>query len=137
MRRWLLSALIVTVTATAWLGCRGTDRALTELQRVRSGALDIVLLSARGALQHGKDTFTIEFRSVPDGKLVDVGTVKAGASMPMSGMPMFGTVDVQPSRVQGRYTATSDFSMAGTWRLTLEWNGGASSGSVTFAGRVQ
>lgn len=137
MSRSLIWVLAVVLVATAWIGCGRADSNLTELQRLRSGGLEIVLLSARGALQHGKDTFTLEFRSASDGNLVDVGVVKVGANMPMPGMPMFGTIDVQPSRVKGRYTATSDFSMAGTWRLTIEWDGPAGRGSVSFAGTVQ
>ncbi|PYQ93539.1 MAG: hypothetical protein DMF96_29515, partial [Acidobacteria bacterium] len=52
------------------LGCGGggVPAKLTELQRVKSGGLDIILLSPRDALQHGKDTFIIEFRA--NGNLV-------------------------------------------------------------------
>src|SRR6476646_8949867 len=78
---------------------------MTELQRVRSVALDIVLLSPRETLRQGKDDFIIEFRSTPGGTLVDVGSVRASATMPMPGMPMFATIDVQRSAVPGRYSA--------------------------------
>jgi hypothetical protein len=41
-------------------GCGGRSAAqMTELQRLKSGALEIVLLSPHDALHHGKDTFTI------------------------------------------------------------------------------
>ena len=103
-------------------GCGGGAAALTELQRVRSGGLDVVVLSPRGGLRHGKDDFVIEFRSA-EGSLVDVGDVRASASMPMPGMPMFGSLAVQRTDVPGRYRAEGDFSMAGTWRLTIEWEG--------------
>jgi hypothetical protein len=132
--------------ATAWglvlaivalqLGCSGrTAVNVTELQRVRSGGLDVVLLSPHGALQHGKDTFIIEFRS--SGNLVDVGNVRATANMPMPGMAMFGSLDVQRTDVPGRYAASSQFEMAGTWRTAIEWDGPAGKGSVTFSGAVQ
>jgi len=55
----------------------------------------------------------------------------------MPGMAMFGNIEVQPANVPGRYTATSDFGMAGTWRMTVEWDGPAGRGSIGFAGSVQ
>src|SRR5207249_902548 len=103
---------------------------MTELQRVKSGRLDVVLLSPHDALRHGKDAFIIEFRS--NGTLVDVGTVRATANMPMGGMPMFGTIDVQRTDTPGRYAASGQFDMAGTWRTTVEWDGPAGHGSVMF-----
>ena len=110
----------------------------TELQRVRSGALDVVVLSPSGAaLRRGNGPFTIEFRAASDGRLLDVGNVRASASMPMPGMPMFGTIDVQRSSVPGRYAANGSFEMAGTWRVTVEWDGGERPGSVSFSGTVQ
>ena len=111
--------LIVCLLAEA---CGGADTAkMTELRRVRSGEMDVVVLSARDGLRHGKDTFTIEFRSAPDGHLVDAGSVRASASMPMAGAPMFGSMDVKRTDVPGRYAADAEFSMAGTWRMTVEW----------------
>jgi len=126
--------LIGTLITTA--GC-GRASALTEIQKIRSGSLDVVLLSARDGLRHGKDDFVIEFRSTADGKLVDVGNVKATANMPMAGTPMFGTLDVQRTGVGGRYAANAEFPMAGTWRLAIEWDGPAGKGSSVFSGTVK
>ena len=96
-----------------------------------------MLLSSDTAVNTGKDTFTVEFRATSDGRLVDVGEVKANATMPMTGMaPMFGPVDVERTAVPGRYWATSELSMAGEWRLSLEWEGPAGQGSVTFSPMV-
>jgi len=99
--------------------------------------LDVVLLSPHGALHHGRDTFVIEFRSTGDGRLADVGNVRGSATMPMPGMPMFGSIDVKRTDVAGRYTADGQFEMAGTWRMTVEWRGPAGEASVTFAGTVE
>jgi len=129
-RVWALILLAVAAAA----GCGPAN--LTELQKVKSGMLDVVLLSPRDGLRHGSDTFVIEFRSA-SGNRVDVGTVRASASMSMSGTPMMGTIDVARTDVAGRYAATSDFSMAGTWRMTIQWDGPAGPGSVTFPGSVQ
>ena len=123
--------IVLTMAAT----CCG-PASLTELNRTKSETLDVVLLSPRDALRHGSDTFVIEFRSA-SGELTDVGTVRASASMSMSGTPMMGTIDVARTEVAGRYAATSEFSMAGTWRMTIQWEGPSGPGSVTFPGSVQ
>ena len=118
------------------IACGGTSTKLTELQRIKSGGLEIVVLSPHEALKHGKDTLVIEFRST-DGKLVDVGDVKGGASMSMSGTPMLGSVDVKRGDQTGQYVAETQLDMAGTWRLTLEWKGPAGAASTSFSGNVQ
>ena len=135
----LLGLLLVATAVVCW-GCgqaRESTDPLNELAKRRVRDLDVVLLSSDTAVTTGKDTFTVEFRATSDARLVDVGTVRANATMPMTGMaPMFGPVDVERSAVPGRYLATSELSMAGEWRLSLEWNGPAGQGSVTFSSMV-
>ncbi len=93
---------MVMAAALGAAACGGAGAPLTQLESVKAGALQVVLLADHEALRHGKDTFVLEFRS-ESGALVDVGAVKAGASMPMPGMPMFGTIDVKRTDVPGRY----------------------------------
>ena len=132
-----LLLLVLTLVVGAW-ACRGSSGAkMNEIQKVSSGDLDIVLLSGGTAIYHGKDAFTIEFRSKSDGHLVDVGVVRARATMPMPGAPMFGSVEVARTDVPGRYAAQSDISMAGTWRIVIDWDGPSGSQSVNFSGRIQ
>jgi len=126
---------MVFVFLAASAGCRRAA-SLTEVQRVRSGTVDIVVLSRDGAL-HQKDPFTIEFRSASGGDLVNVGTVRASANMPMPSMPMFGNIEVRAADAPGRYTAKSNLEMTGGWRIALEWDGPAGRGAVNFAGTVQ
>ena len=125
---------LILLTVASAVDCGPAN--LTELQKVKSGMLDVVLLSPRDGLRHGSDAFVIEFRSA-SGELTDVGTARASASMSMSGTPMMGTINVARTEVAGRYAATSEFSMAGTWRMTIQWDGPAGPGSVTFPGSVQ
>ena len=133
IRTWI----VVTAVTAAACGRANDAATLMELQRVKSGALDVALLSPRDALRHGKDTFIIEFRSTSGASLVDVGNVRGSATMPMPGVPMMGGIDVKRTEVAGRYAADSNFEMAGTWRVTLQWEGPAGQGSVTFPGTVQ
>jgi len=129
-----LGGTLIVVLLTVNAACQRAAN-LTEVQRVNSGAVNVVLLSRDGAL-HQKDPFTIEFRSA-SGELVNVGALRATANMPMPGMPMFGTIDVRPADAPGRYTATADLEMTGGWRIALEWDGPAGRGSVNFSGTVQ
>ena len=138
MKRATVSFILIAVCALS--ACRGNSSGanLKELQRARSGDLDVVLLSEDGSLAHGKGAATLEFRRASGGDLVDVGTVKMNATMPMAGMaPMLGSTFVRPSGTPGRYAIESDLTMAGTWQLAVEWNGPAGNGKVTFPGTVQ
>jgi hypothetical protein len=137
MTRWIRHVSLVTVMSAAIVaaGCSG-DAGLKEVQRVRAGEIEIVVLANDGALNRGKDAFVIDFRR-PDGSLVDVGTVTTSANMPMPGMTMPGSVQVERSEVPGRYRATGDFGMAGGWQMKVEWNGPAGQGSRSFEGTVQ
>jgi hypothetical protein len=130
-----VAVLFAAVAAGACGG--GGGGGMTEVQRIRSSDLDIVLLSSDGVLNKGEESFTIEFRRTGDGALVDVGTVTPLANMPMPGMPMSGNMLVERSDVAGRYRASGNFGMAGMWQMRLEWNGPAGQGSVSFDGTVQ
>jgi hypothetical protein len=130
------ASVAAVVMAVACGGGGTSDSGLKEVQRVKSGDLEIVLLSEDGALNQGKDAFVIEFRKA-DGSLVDAGTVSTSANMAMPGMTMPGNVQVVRSDVPGRYRATGDFGMAGGWQMKVEWNGPAGQGAVSFDGTVQ
>ena len=109
---------------------------MTEIQRVKSGDLDVVLLSPHDAIKHPQDSFVVEFRK-SDGSLVDVGDVKASSTMPMPGSPMFGTLDVKKSATPGRYDVDAKFDMAGTWRTTITWAASGGPGSATLSANIQ
>ncbi len=128
-------ALAGALIAAACAG-GGAGSGLKEIQRVKSGGLDIVLLSDDGALNQGKDAFVIEFRTA-DGTLQDAGTVTTSANMPMPGMTMPGNVQVVPGDVPGRYRANGDFGMSGGWQFKVDWNGSAGQGAASFEGTVQ
>jgi predicted ATP-dependent Lon-type protease len=55
----------------------------------------------------------------------------------MPGMAMSSGMELVPSGVPGRYNASAEFGMAGTWRFSIEWNGPAGRGSASFEGSVQ
>ena len=130
------SAMVVLAAAVFATACGTGSAELKEVQRVRSGDLNVVLLSEDGTLNRGKDAFVIEFRNA-GGALVDVGTVKTGATMPMPGMTMPASVRVDRSSVPGRYSANGDFGMAGGYQMKIEWSGPTGQGAVSFEGTVQ
>jgi hypothetical protein len=107
-----------------------------EIQRVRSNDMQIVLLSPDGALHQGRNSFTIEFRSARD-QLVPVGDARATANMAMPGMLMSSGLQLAATGTPGRYDATAEFGMAGSWQMQVEWSGSGAGGSVSFQGAVQ
>jgi hypothetical protein len=136
------AAVLVTLTSAAlwpaWpAGAKSARVAGTPLQTMRAGDLNVSVFTADGALRQGRSTFWIEFRSASTDALVDAGTVRASATMPMPGMVMSGEVQVSPSDIRGRYVAVGEFSMAGGWQMAIEWTGPAGKGSVSFEGAVQ
>jgi Cu(I)/Ag(I) efflux system membrane protein CusA/SilA len=146
-RRILITTvLLIAVAGAVFAGWRLTRPAATDVrtsaaagqvvQTVRAGDMTIVVRSPTSTLRTGRNAFTIEFRS-SSGALVDVGTVRVGATMTMPGMAMSGNVQVRPSDVPGRFAATADFGMAGSWPINVEWNGPAGRGSASFQGSVQ
>jgi len=139
MRLRLASVLIVSTFVLAACASPKPDAPkLTELQRTKSGTIDVVLLASGDALPAGKSQATIEFQTGADHRLVDVGAVKASATMPMPGMsPMLGSVFVNKSDTPGRYTLDADLGMTGTWRMTVEWDGPDGRRSASFPGTVR
>jgi Cu(I)/Ag(I) efflux system membrane protein CusA/SilA len=135
-------AVFVAAAFFTWRGSRPPrdstdDRAAGVIQTVPAGELDVVLSSASGTLRQGRNAFTIEFRQRGTNTLVDVGTVRASANMSMPGMVMSGGLQLAPTGVPGRYSATAEFGMAGAWQMAVEWDGPAGTGSVNFEGGVQ
>jgi Cu(I)/Ag(I) efflux system membrane protein CusA/SilA len=136
-----LTAVVVAVAAAVWLTRGGgtAPGAFTNGRVVhtgRSGAIDVVVSSPTGSLRSGRNEFTIEFRAA-SGAFVDVGTVRVTANMAMPGMVMPGNAQVGPTDAVGRYVVTAEFGMAGAWPITIEWDGPAGRGTVTFQGSVQ
>jgi Cu(I)/Ag(I) efflux system membrane protein CusA/SilA len=133
----LLSAgTLVWRRAQRGVGPENATTAGQVVQRLRSGDLQIVLVSPTGTLRQGRNTFSFEFRG-GNGRLVDVGTVRASGNMPMPGMVMSSGLQVQRTAVTGRYDATAEFGMAGAWHMALEWDGPVGHGSINFEGAVQ
>jgi hypothetical protein len=136
----LAIAAIATVLVWRTSGPPGDEAAggaAGVIQTVRASEVDVVLLSPTGTLRQGRNAFTIEFRRTGTNTLVDAGTVRASANMPMPGMVMSGGLQVAPTGVAGRYSATAEFGMAGAWQMAIEWDGPAGRGSVNFEGGVQ
>ena len=131
---WVAATAIVMATAACGPAPQNT---MKEIQRTKSGALEVVLLAPSEALPQGKGFAILEFRDA-SGSLVNVGTVKVNATMPMAGMsPMIGGSDVKPTPAPGRYEIATDFSMAGTWQLAIEWDGPKGHGSARMPGTVR
>jgi Cu(I)/Ag(I) efflux system membrane protein CusA/SilA len=130
-RRWapVFAVLLLVVLSGGavggWLmfGSRSAPLAPLEppLATMQRGDMAVALTAADGTVRLGRSDIIVEFRR-SGGTLVDVGTLKAGATMAMPGMAMTAGLSVQ--RVEtGRYRVSGDYAMAGAWRFTLEWDG--------------
>ena len=130
--------VLIVAAVILGTGCSSASRPpLKEIQRVRSGNTDVVLLSPDEGLHQGKNAAVLEFRDI-SGALTDVGMVRVNATMPMAGMaPMMAGAEVRPTETKGRYDVACDFNMAGTWRMGVDWDGPAGRGSVTLPGTVR
>ena len=127
--------IVFVLMAMSSFACSGGGRTanVKEVQRASAGAFDVVLLAAGEALQSGKDTAVLEFRTRASQTLVDVGAVNVAASMPMAGMPpMFGSATAQRTADPGRYTLDLQLGMAGSWRLEVRWDGPQGRGEATL-----
>ena len=140
--RALIASLVVLALAAAgwWMWTRQAQPSTESgavLETIRSGDLVVTLSSPEGGLHAGSNRFRIEFRSAAANELVDVGIVQLAASMTMPGMVMTSPITITSTEQPGAYDATGDFGMAGSWRMTIEWNGPAGRGSADFEGNVQ
>jgi Cu(I)/Ag(I) efflux system membrane protein CusA/SilA len=134
------AALIVVAALVAWRFTapappRSGEQAGRVVQSVRSGAVEIRVLAPAGVLRQGRNTFFLEFRR--NGTLVDPGDVRASANMRMSGMVMSSGLRLTETDTPGRYLASAEFGMAGAWNVSVEWEGPAGQGSISFEGTVQ
>ncbi len=138
----VVSVAVITAGVFAWRHGRQATAGVSStpvgqvVQRLQAENLEIALLSPTGTLRQGRNTFSFEFRS-NNGRLVDVGTVRASGNMPMPGMVMSSGLQIQRTATAGRYEATAEFGMAGAWHMALEWDGPAGHGSINFEGAVQ
>jgi Cu(I)/Ag(I) efflux system membrane protein CusA/SilA len=140
--RALIAGLLIAATAGAawWAWDRRTPSdvdAIAAIETVRAGDLVISLSNVTGTLTQGSNRFRIEFRSAQTNDLVDVGSVQLGGTMSMPGMVMTSPTTIVPTGQPGVYDATGEYGMAGSWQITLEWDGPAGRGSATFVGDVR
>lgn len=121
-RAWQTIVMAGLVIGTCRCTVAREPAAFTELQRARSGSLDIVLLSRAQVLKQHEDEAVLEFRTGGDSHLVHVGAVRVVASRAIVNQaPLRGDVSVTEGKTPGRYLLRTDLSMAGTWQFTVRW----------------
>lgn len=147
-RRWFVAVVVIAAVVAGavggwlWRSARHTAPADAApagrvVQTATAGDLVVSLATSTGALTQGAGTLIVEFRSASTRALVDAGDLRVSATMAMPGMVMSAPTRVMRTAVPGRYEVTCDFSMAGSWKLSLDWSGAAGRGSVIFHGDVQ
>jgi len=120
-----MKLLLLPFFALTLFSCSKESTELKLVQQQQSGDYKIAILSETGTIQQGNKPFTLEFRKVADGQLVDVGTVGLAPVMEMAGMaPMMASAQVSPSNTAGRYTAVGNLTMSGHWKLNVTFANG-------------
>ena len=133
----LIAATAIAIVVAGCGSGQAPQSSMKEIQRAKAGDLQLVLLGQSDALAQGKGFAILEFHDA-SGSLVDVGTVKVNATMVMAGMaPMIAGSEVKPTPAPGRYEIATDFNMAGTWQLAVEWDGPKGHGTARFPGTVR
>jgi hypothetical protein len=132
MRTWMtrmagLLAAIVALVSTVG----AADLKVIKTQKAKD--VTVSVLNETGGWKPGKNTVVLEFTSVKDKKLVDVGKVTLNTSMPMPGMaPMLAGATLEP-KGPGRYEGTVTFPDSGDRQVTVAWDGPAGKGSTKFS----
>lgn len=96
----------------------------------------VLVEGGREGLSQGVTPFALDFRETGTDTPVGVRDVRVSAAMTMPGMVMTAPVRVSPDGT-GRVRGTAEFSMAGAWRITVEWTGASGPRSLTFDGDVR
>ena len=139
-RRTLIAGLVILVAIAAvawWVRDRQAGPnidGVVVVETVRTADVVATLSNADGALRRGSNRFRIEFRSAGTNELLDVGTVSLSGTMTMPGMVMTSPTTIIPTGQPGVYDVTGEYGMAGSWHMTLEWNGPAGRGSAWSSG---
>jgi Cu(I)/Ag(I) efflux system membrane protein CusA/SilA len=142
-RAWMVAivvALAGVVGITTWFmrsGIGSVEETGSVVQTIRAGDLEIVLSTPTGSLRPGGNEMMLAFRSATSSEPVDVGTVRVAGVMSMPGMVMSADITARPTGGVGKYEASGQFGMAGTWGMTIEWDGPAGKGSAAFEGTVR
>ena len=113
-----LKMLCLFVLAVAFFGCSTSDLKIVTSQKTDN--YKIVLLSQSGSIKEGAGQFYLEFYDSGN-QLVDVGTVRIRAEMPMPGMPMVNEAKVETTDSPGRYIVEYIMTMSGTWTLNIQF----------------
>ena len=133
-------SLLVAAAGAWWTwGREAAPASATEVvvTRVRAGNVVATLSNTSGTLRTDGNRLVLAFRSASTDGPVDVGTVQLAGSMAMPGMLMQSPMAVVPTGRPGVYEVTGDLGMAGSWQMTLQWNGPAGQGSASFEGNVR
>ena len=129
--------ILITTLALFGMSCGHTvsvGTELTEIRRVKSGNIEVVLLAPTDTLKQTRNYCTIEFRAGTDRHLVDVGKVTVRTTMTMDGQPMDGFVTDVKRVDPGRYEVQMVLAMTGDWTIAINWEDGAApKGTATFA----
>jgi len=130
VRPKIVLTTVALLTAMTAIACNVRSREasrLKQIQQERAGEYVITLLNDSGQLKQGPNLFVIEFRRAADNKMVNAGDVQMNSTLPSPGLPdRVASASVKFSGEIGRYNASCNFPVSGTWNTTLLYENGRS-----------
>lgn len=122
----LVSALIVAACSGG-----GAPGAETAIKSAKSGDLTVTLSNSAGQLNNGENDLYIAFTDA-SGKPIDVGAASLNFQMTAMGtMPeMNNKATLTTTEVPGRYRASVEIEMSGTWEAIISYEGPQGAGQT-------
>jgi hypothetical protein len=134
--RFALVSLVATAALVA-AACSGNPPEKT-IKSNSSGDLTVTLSNSTGELRSGENDLFISFRDA-SGKLIDVGAASLNFQMASMGtMPeMNNKAALTTTEAPGKYRATVEIEMAGTWEGVISYDGSHGKGQVRLTVNVK
>jgi dihydroxyacetone kinase DhaKLM complex PTS-EIIA-like component DhaM len=134
----IVSLVITAVLITASCSAGRVPSAERVIKSTRSGDVTVTLSSSTGELRSGENELFISFAD-PSGNLVDVGAASLNFQMAgMGAMPeMNNKARLTTTDVPGKYRATVEIEMGGTWESVVDYEGLHGKGQVRMTVNVK
>lgn len=138
--RRLILVLVVLVSALIVAACSGGGAPGAEkaIKSAKSGDLTVTLSNSAGQLKNGENDLFISFTDA-SGKAIDVGAVSLNFQMAAMGtMPeMNNKATLTTTEVPGKYRASVEIEMIGTWEAIINYEGSRGSGQARMTVNVK
>jgi hypothetical protein len=134
----LLRVILIATVGLTVSACSTRSVQEREIKSAKSGDLTITLSSASGELKNGDNELFVSF-SDSSNRPVDVGAASLNFQMAAMGtMPeMNNKAKLTTTDTAGKYRATVELEMAGTWESVISFEGAHGDGQARMTVNVK